>query len=115
MDKIITARHFQLFDEIRDHVQGRLDQLEDEHGRLTSARVILDHQKSIFNAEITLRGRHIDIEARAEAFDLNLAFEAAWAKADKQLRRHYDKIKKHHRTPVSQLESESEEVLDTSA
>jgi putative sigma-54 modulation protein len=111
MDTIITARHFDLEEDTKQRIQDRLMELEDAHPRLTSAKVILDQQKSTSRAEILIHGRKIDVEAHAKAKDLDVAFTAAFEKADRQLNKHYDKIKDHHSKPVSQLEVEIEEEL----
>ncbi len=112
MEKIITARHFHLHDDVKQHIHGRLDELEHTYRQLTSARVILDHQKSDFMAEILVRGRRLDVEAHSNAKDLGAAFELAFGKAEKQVHRHFDKVKDHnHKVPISQLECEIEEEL----
>ncbi len=109
MEKIITARHFHLREDAKVAIRGRLAELEDEYRSLTSARVILDKVKSTFDAEIVVRGRHMDIEARGKAKNPLHAFDLACDRAERQVRKHYDKVKDHKNAPISQLECEIEE------
>ncbi len=104
MEKIITARHFNIHDGARRSVTDRLAELEVEYRNLTSTRVILDKQKSTFSAELVIHGGHVDVEATATANDPVFAFDKAFEKAEKQLRRHKEKQQEHKCTPLSQLE-----------
>ncbi|MCH2175642.1 MAG: ribosome-associated translation inhibitor RaiA [Lentisphaeria bacterium] len=109
MEKIVTARHFQLFQHVKDHINGRLSELEEKHNKLTSVRVVIDHQKNIFKSELIVHGKRINIEADATDHDIETSFEMAFAKAEKQLRKHFEKMKDHQHTPISQIECELEE------
>ena len=104
MEKIIAARHFHLFDSVKEHVNDRLIELEGCTRKLTSARAILDHHKNRFTAEIILHGKKIDIEAKASGEDLLVTFDKAFHKVERQLRKHLDKMQDHHHVSVSELE-----------
>ena len=106
MEKIIAARHFHLFDSVKEHINDRLIELEGYSSKLTSARAILDHQKNRFTAEIILHGKKIDIESKTSGDDLLVAFDKAFHKIERQLRKHLDKVQDHHHVSVSELECE---------
>lgn len=110
MEKIITARHFNVHDEARTIINDRLGELETEYRNLTSARVVLDKQKSTFSTELVIHGGHIDVDAAASAKDPVVAFDQAFEKAEKQLRKHREKLQNHKATPLSQLECVIEEI-----
>ena len=110
MEKIIAARHFNIHDEAKDIIIGRLGELETEYRNLTSARVVLDKQKNDFSCELVVHGGHIDVDATAAAKDLVFAFDTAYEKAEKQLRKHREKLQNHKATPLSQLECAIEEI-----
>ena len=104
MEKIIASRHFHVYDKVKQRILGELDALEAEFAFLTSARVVLDHQKNIFTAEITVHGRRMHIDAHAKAEGLDAAIDAMFNKAERQMRKHYDKQKNHHHESLSQIE-----------
>jgi ribosomal subunit interface protein len=104
MEKIIASRHFEVDEEIKSYVMGELTKLESEYGKLTSARLVLDSQKTWYYSEIVLRGKHLDIEAKGQAHDLRAAVDEVIAKTHAQLRKHLDRVHDHNKTPVSAIE-----------
>lgn len=110
MEKIITARHFNIHDEARNVINDRLGELETEYRNLTSARVVLDKQRSMFSTEVVIHGGHVEVDAAASAKDPVFAFDKAFEKAEKQLRKHKEKLQNHKCTPLSQLECVIEEL-----
>ena len=106
MEKIIASRHFHVYDQVKQRILGELDILEAEFQYLTSARVVLDHQKNTFSAEITVHGRRLHIDAKAKAEGLIPAIDAMFAKAERQIRKHFDKKKNHNHRSVSDIERE---------
>ena len=115
MEKIVSARHFHLHDDLKQRLQDQLVVIETAHPKLTSARVIVDHQKGHFATEVLIHGRHTDIEATATDPELELSLQSAMDRAETQLQRHYEKIKNHHHKAVSALECEVEGVTDPNA
>jgi putative sigma-54 modulation protein len=110
MERIITARHFHLREQGKEEVTDRLVELESEFRRLTSARVILDKQKNGFVAEVVLHGKNISIEAKGTGKEPLIAFDQAFDRVHRQVKKHYDKVKRHTATPISQLECVMEEI-----
>ena len=110
MEKVITARHFHLRDDAKEAIHDRLAEINSEYRSLISTRVILDKEKNQFSCEIIMHGKHIDIEAKGKGRDPVVAFDASCDKAEKQLRRHFDKVKSHKHVSISQLEVEIEEL-----
>jgi ribosomal subunit interface protein len=96
MEKIISSRHFEVNDDMKGFILREMDRIEGEYHKLTSIRMVLDQQKKYFSAEVILHGKNINIEADAQAAQLQPAVIDAIGKADKQLRKHLDKIKSHH-------------------
>ena len=112
MEKIIASRHFHVYDKVKQRILGELDAMEAEFAFLTSARVVLDHQKNIFTAEITVHGRRMHIDAKAKAEGLDAAIDSMFTKAERQMRKHYDKQKNHQHRSVSQIERDVIESQD---
>lgn len=106
MEKIVTARHFNIHEDAKTEIHQRLVELETEYRNLTSTRVILDREKNAFSAELIIYGGRIDVEATAKAKDPVHAFELAFEKANRQLRKKREKRQDHKCAPISQLECE---------
>ena len=117
MERIIASRTHQLSDAMKSLIDDELARFEDATEGLTSVRVILSEQRAWHTVEVLVHGRHIEIEASAKATDQQAAIHAAFAKAERQLRKHLDKIKDHkHNTSMAELElqhsMESAETID---
>ena len=107
MKRILSARHFELNAQQKEEIQAVLSGIEQEHPRLSSARVVLNQQNHhLFDAEILIRGKHLEIEAECSDESPEAAFAAVLEKIERQLDKHYDKVKDHHNLPISQLECE---------
>lgn len=104
MEKIIASRHFDVDETTKVSIIEELTQLEAEYNKLTSARVILDQQKNWYFSEIVLRGKNLDLEARAKAHELPIAFRESFDKLERQLRKHIDKVQDHNKVPVREIE-----------
>ena len=111
MEKIIAGRHFKVEPEIKEFIIDQLTEIEQEYDKLTSARVVLDKQRERYHAEVIIHGKNLEIEAEAKATDLRACVDQALEKADRQLRKHLDRIQNHHHTPVSSLERRAENEL----
>jgi len=114
MSIIVSGRHVQVTDALRQHAEAKFQALIDEYPKITSIRVILDIQKAHQMAEAVIHGKHLEVEATHQAFDMYEAIDQVADKADKQLRRHFDKIQDHHK-PVKGLAPESSEGEDAEA
>lgn len=113
MEKIITARHFHIGSSTKEHILDRLEYIDTEYQKLTSARVVIDLQRSTYFAEVILYGKRLQIGAKAQANDLWAAVDMALTRADRQLKKHLDKVKDHHATGLGEIEAEVEHVLTT--
>ena len=111
MEKIIAGRHFKVEPGIKSFIIDQLTEIEQEYNKLTSARVVLDKQRENYLVEVILHGKNLEIEAKAKATDLQACCDMALEKADRQLRKHLDRIQDHHHTPVSALERRAENEL----
>lgn len=109
MEKIITSRHSHIGDHTKQWITEHLEKIEREYKKLTSARVILDSQKTLHYAEVILHGKNINIDAKAEDPDLRVAVTHALDKAERQLQKFLSKIKDHHDNHKEILEVHAEE------
>jgi putative sigma-54 modulation protein len=95
MEKIISGRHCDLTAKTKEHILHGLDRIESEYSKLTSARVVVDHQRQHHKVEVILHGKQIDIEAEAREENLWAAIDAASDRTERQLRKHLDKVQNH--------------------
>ncbi len=96
MEKIIAGRHQNLGENLKQYIYNELDKIESEYKKLTSARVVLDHQKNLFYTEVILHGKNISIEAKSKELSQRKSIDNALEKTDKQLRKFLSKLKDKH-------------------
>ncbi|MDX9982326.1 MAG: ribosome-associated translation inhibitor RaiA [Lentisphaeria bacterium] len=109
MEVIVSARHFELGDELRTYAEAKVTELAQEHPKLTTARVVLELQRNWQMAEIHLNGKHLDLIASAKTDDMYASIDATAEKLERQLRKHLDKIQEH-RAKESIRTAEAEET-----
>ena len=97
MEKIIAGRHKHVNDHLKDLIYNELEKIENEYNKLTSGRVILDAQKNLFCTEVIIHGKQISIEAKSEENDVHVSIASAFAKANSQLRKFFDKLQDKHK------------------
>jgi len=98
MSIIVSGRHLEVSDAVKEYVQNKVSPITEGYNKVNKVSVVLDVQKSRYSAEIIVHGKHINIEADAEKYDLYEAIDAAILKVDKQIRKYFDKVQAHHKT-----------------
>ncbi len=91
MKKIITAKHFFLYKTVSNETFSQLSGLENEYPYLTSARIVLHHQKGTFSGEMVVNGPRIHFISKAQGRDLLLVIDDLIQKAEIQIRKHKEK------------------------
>jgi len=106
----VTGRHMQITDAIRNYAFSRVADAMEEFPRVETVHVILEIEKYRQRAEVVVQAAgHIRVEGREESDDLYMSIDGAVEKAERQLRRHRDKIQDHRtRESVSQVEIEAQ-------
>ncbi|TLD85643.1 ribosome-associated translation inhibitor RaiA [Helicobacter sp. MIT 05-5294] len=111
MHTIITSRHFELTDSIKDYILQLTKSLEKYNLEILSTRVVISHQekkgnkkgekkkKRLFSVDITLALAHTNTLVISQSDkDLYAAADLAVARMHKILRRYHDKI--HHKQAI---------------
>lgn len=93
----ISGRHIDLTPAIKNHIDSKLDRLERHHDRITSSNVILSVDKLRQKAEATIHVSGKDFFADSESEDLFAAIDLLADKLDRQLIKHKEKMRNHHR------------------
>jgi len=89
----ITARHFDLTPELKEHVEHEVGGLTRYFDNIISSEVILDVEKYRQSAEIKTKVYNAVITGSADSDDMYASIELAIDKVKKQLKKHKGKLK----------------------
>jgi putative sigma-54 modulation protein len=89
----ITARHFDLTPELREHVEHEVGGLTKFFENIISSEVILDVEKYRQSAEIKAKVYNAVITGSADSDDMYASIELAVDKVKKQLKKYKGKLK----------------------
>lgn len=117
MELDIHGKQLDVGDNLRDHVTGKLEELDEKYfNHATSATVTFSkegHGTGLIRATISyLVSKGIMINTEAEASDAYGAFDKAAEKAAKRLRRNKRKLRDHHARGEKTVESEMMKAAD---
>ena len=107
MEVIVSGRHIELDDDIRAYAREKIERLSADFPKLTTARVVVELERSWRVVEIHLHGKHLALDAKAKSQDVQLSVDAAVEKLAKQLRRHVERLREHRansRHPEGEVE-----------
>jgi len=104
MKQTVTAPHLNIYNTLQDDIKSQMDALEMDFDGLTSANLILHHQRNRFIARLTVNGRKVHIIAETKGDLLSTVIDDVFAKAERQLRKHFDKLSSHRQKGVSEIE-----------
>ena len=94
----ITGRHEHVTDNVKDHVNDKLERCLGGFTRIESVHVILEPIKRVHVAEIVVQAaNHIRVTAKEENENLFAAIDLAIDHAERQLRKLRDKVQNHHK------------------
>jgi putative sigma-54 modulation protein len=98
----VTGHHVDITDALRDYVSEKFERLERHFDQVIDIHVVLTVEKNYNKAEANLQvsGSHIHADATHE--DMYAAIDALIDKTDRQLIKHKEKIKDHHRAEGAQ-------------
>ncbi len=92
----VTARHFDLTPELREHAESRLDRFGKFSNGLSSAHVVLAVEKYRQIAEVSVHSRYGDFTGKAESDDMGVSIDGACDKVERQIKRSVDKKRAHN-------------------
>ena len=98
MQASITGRHVKVTDNIKDHVEEKLERCLGIFPRIESIRVVLDKEKHENMAEVIVHApNRLVITAREYSENLYDAIDRAIEHAERQMHKHHDKERDHHK------------------
>ncbi len=93
----ISGHHVEVSPALKNYVNAKLERLSKHHDRITSTNVILSVEKLVQKAEASVHVSGKDFFANSESEDLYAAIDTLSDKLDRQLIRHKEKQRNHHR------------------
>lgn len=105
MQLIITARHFDITEGIKDHIRDKINKFERYLKKIIEVHVVLsiEHERQL--AEIILKGSDVKLMAKDETGNMYSSIDSVASKIEHQLRDYKDKLKHHKRKPLKKEES----------
>lgn len=91
----LSARHMELTDAIRKHVEEQLQKLKGHFDKVIDANIVLSVEKHRHCAEITLHANGIRIHGKEETDDMYTSVDSVINKLERQIRKYKDRVNRH--------------------
>jgi len=94
----ITGRHVTITDNVKAHINEKLERCLGMFARIETVHVILDSEKHDSVAEVVIQAaNHIRISATERSENLYDAIDRSIEHAERQMRKQRDKVQDHHK------------------
>jgi putative sigma-54 modulation protein len=94
----ITGRHVTVTDNVKAHVDDKLERCLGVFPRIESVHVILDTEALFQVCEVVIQGaNHIRISSTEKSENLYDAIDRSIEHAERQMRKQRDKMQEHHK------------------
>ena len=98
MQVSITGRHVNVTENVKAHVEEKVNRCLHTFPKIETVHMILTEEKHEILAEIVVQAaNHIRIAAKEYSENLYDAIDRSIEHAERQLRKQYDKMKDHHK------------------
>jgi len=98
MQVSITGRHVNVTDNIKIHVDEKLERCLGMFPRIETVHVILDMEKRDYVAEVVVQAAdHIRISSTEKSENMYDAIDRSVEHAERQMRKQRDKVQDHHK------------------
>ncbi len=88
----ITARHFDISDDLKDYADKEATKLEKYFNNIIDGNLVLTLDKSRMNAELSLKVQGMVLNTNSSDFDVYDAVEKAISKMETRLRKYKSKL-----------------------
>lgn len=99
----VTGHHLDVTPPLHDYVTNKMERLERHFDHVTNVHVILSVEKVRQKAEATLHIAGGNLFAEAQDDDMYAAIDSMVDKLDRQIKKHKEKLKDHHRSEGVQI------------
>jgi putative sigma-54 modulation protein len=94
----VTGHQMDVTEPLRAYAHEKIGRIHKHFDHVIATNVVLHVQKNQHKAEATIHAGGASLSASAEAGDMYAALDALADKLDRQVLRHKEKIRDHHRT-----------------
>ncbi|MCK5382093.1 MAG: ribosome-associated translation inhibitor RaiA [Candidatus Latescibacteria bacterium] len=112
MTTVITARHFEVSDSLKDRIHKAAAKLERFDDRIVDCHVVMDVQRHRNLVEVLLNAHGHTLRGKGESDNMYSAIDTAFEKSERQLKRLDSKLNDHRANKegfVASLIEETEE------
>ena len=102
MQSRVTARHFDLTDGLRDHVNNRSRRLERFYDHIIDLHWVLDVDKHRHVADLSAKVHGTTLTGRAETGDMRMAVDEVTEKMEIQLKKYKSRLKDRDQRAVAE-------------
>jgi putative sigma-54 modulation protein len=95
----IVGRHVEVTEAIEDHIKKRLQKIKKYFPQKMDVHVILFTQRFLQCADITIQTSGLTIHGEEKSKDLYASIDAVISKLEKQIKKHKDRLVRHHQKP----------------
>ena len=99
----ITGHHVEVTDSLKAYVAEKLERLEKHFDHVNNVHVILSVEKTRQKSEATVNVNGASLFADSTEEDMYAAIDSMTDKLDRQIKKHKEKLKDHHRNEGSQI------------
>ena len=98
METIVSAKHYEIDDELKNLVETQTKKFEAEFEiqKLTSLRIVFSVERNWHIAEALLNGKRFSFNAKAISSDMRVSLAKVLEKLTKQMRRYIEKSKTNY-------------------
>jgi putative sigma-54 modulation protein len=97
----ISARHFDLTDALKEHVDEKLSILGKFYHGIDDVHVILEQSSGLSRSHVQLRGDRLRLDSRANGHDMYFCFDDCAASLERQLRKFKETHHDHPRREIN--------------
>jgi len=109
MNLTIAGHHLEITDSLQNYVEEKIDKLERHFDNVTDIQVILSVEKQRQKAEATVHVTGATLFADTVDENMYAAIDLMTDKLDRQIIKHKEKLKDHHRKEKELLDKQLEE------
>ncbi len=107
MQKVITARHFDLTPEMKERAEKEMDRLTRYFGNIVSAELVLNTERHLRTAELKVNVYNNMIAGTGETDDMYNSIAVAVDKVKGQLKKYKSKLKQRSPEEITNIKDRS--------
>ncbi|MEK6772263.1 MAG: ribosome-associated translation inhibitor RaiA [Pseudomonadota bacterium] len=97
----VSGHQMEITEPLRDYVNEKIGRIQKHFDHVTNTNVVLHVEKNRHRAEATIHAKGAALHADAEGADMYAALDTLADKLDRQVLKHKEKTRDHHRAEGS--------------